>query len=502
MAERRVGLNTFSPRAHPHLYEINTYVWLEELSAQLGRQVLLRDVPDKEWDRLADLGFDFVYLMGVWKRSLVGRRSFRMDAKSFPGFDAALPGWATEDVAGSPYSIQDYSPDPRIGTIKDLSTVRGRLRSRGMGLILDFVPNHTGFDHEWISEFPDRYIQGTEADFHRDPSAFYLVEREDAPNLYIARGKDPYFTPWADVAQLNYFNPECRKAMIRILKDISRVCDGVRCDMAMLVTNEVFTRTWGRFVSAWPAPATEFWQEAIPEVPGLTWLAEVYWDMEWRMQQLGFSFAYDKRLYDRLKDSTPSDVRSHLGADIGYQSKLARFLENHDEPRSASVFSRSKLPAAAILLSTLPGMRFYHHGQFDGRKIFVPMPLGRARQEAPDQAVRAMYDQLLRLADADVFHTGEWKLLDVQSAGDDTSTDLIAYRWQLGDDTRVIVVNLGDRIAQGKVQQAQGGSSEDCVYRDLLNDNRYVWKRAEIGRDGLYVRLAPYGAHAFVVTGQ
>lgn len=498
--KRNQGSNKFSPRAHPHLYEINTWVWLEELSAQQGRRISLRDVPDKEWDRLADLGFDLLYLMGVWKRSREGRRMFRTDARSFAGLDAALPGWRTADVVGSPFSIQDYSPDPRIGTPTDLGMVRDKLRARGMGLILDFVPNHTGFDHAWVSEHPDRYIQGSQDDFRKDQSAFYLIERDDGQNFFVARGKDPYFAPWSDVAQLNYFNPECRKGMIGVLKTISQYCDGVRCDMAMLVTNEVFNRTWGHLLQPWPAPKTEFWQEAVVELPGFIWLAEVYWDMEWQMQLLGFHFTYDKRLYDRLKETNPAGVRAHLLADPGYQSKLARFLENHDEPRSASVFPRNKLPAAAILLATLPGMRFYHHGQFEGKKTFVPMPLARVREEAADQAVRAMYDQLLRLADAEVFHAGEWKLLEVQSAGDDTSRDLIAYRWQLAGETRLIVVNLGDRTAQGEIQEAEMGTSHNCIYRDLLDGNRYVHERAQIARDGLYVRLPPYGAHAFAVS--
>ena len=117
-------------------------------------------------------------------------------------------------MVGSPFSIQDYSPDPRIATAESLSEVHNQLRKRGMGLILDFVPNHTGFDHGWMAQHPDRYIQGSEDDFRRDPAAFYLLESEDDEHLFVARGRDPYFAPWSDVAQLNYFNPECREGMI------------------------------------------------------------------------------------------------------------------------------------------------------------------------------------------------------------------------------------------------------------------------------------------------
>jgi hypothetical protein len=192
-------------------------------------------------------------------------------------------------------------------------------------------------------------------------------------------------------------------------------------------------------------------------------------------------------------------VRAHLGADIHYQSKLARFLENHDEPRCAAVFPREKMTALATLFSTLPGMRFYHHGQLEGRKTFVPMPLGQAQPEISDQQIHEMYERLLRFTDADVFHTGEWKLLEVQPAGDDTFQDLIAYRWRQQSDNRLIVVNLAGRTAQGKVREVAPALSQNCLFCDSLNGSEYLRESADLVSHGLYVRLAPYQAHAFAI---
>ena len=496
---RRSSSSKFSYRSHPHLYEINTWVWVEELSSREGRHLNLQDVPEEEWDRLADLGFDLVYLMGIWHRSIIGRQLFRNDPKNFSAFDAALPNWSTADVVGSPFSIQDYIPDPRITTAEGLMAVHDQLRRRGMGLILDFVPNHTGFDHPWIADYPERYILGSEEDFRHDPAAFYLVERENDENLFIARGRDPYFAPWADVAQLNYFNADCRKGMMEVLKNIAQYCDGVRCDMAMLVTNEIFGRTWGSFLKSWPMPTTEFWVETIVAMPDFVWLAEVYWDMEWTMQQMGFQFTYDKRLYDRLREGSVGEVRAHLTADLGYQTKLARFLENHDEPRAAATFSREKIASVATLLSTLPGMRFYHHGQLSGAKTFVPMPLGRARSEKVDQQIRELYERCLRLSDQGIFHAGEWQLLEVRAAGDETFQGLIAYRWRFQTDSKLIVVNLRGQTAQGFVQQVLSttDTAEICLFCDLLDGKEYSWKRADLVTNGLYVKLEPYQAHAF-----
>jgi hypothetical protein len=127
------------------------------------------------------------------------------------------------------------------------------------------------------------------------------------------------------------------------------------------------------------------------------------------------------------------------------------------------------------------------------------MPLARARPEAADQQVQELYEQLLRFSGADVFHAGEWKLLEVQSAGDDTFQDLLAYCWRHQGDNRLVVVNLGDQTAQGRVREAAAGASHNCLFCDLLDGSQYSRDRADLDTNGLYVRLAPNQAHAFEV---
>ena len=492
--------SAFTARMHPHLYEINTWAWLEERSARAGKPVTLGAVPDEEWDKLHELGFDFVWLMGIWKRSAAGRRIFRTDVNSFALYDAALPGWTIDDVVGSPYSIQDYVPDPRLGTWSEIDAVRGKLRDRNMGLILDFVPNHTGPDHPWIQSHPEYYIQGTLADFRRNPEAFFLAELEHS-TLFIARGKDPYFPAWPDTAQLNYFNPSTRAAMRDTLKKVSAHCDGVRCDMAMLCLNEVFAKTWGPLIEDFKTPAEEFWPTAIAALPDFVWLAEVYWDLEWRMQQLGFNFTYDKRLYDRLRDGSPRDVRLHLKSDLSYQNRMARFLENHDEVRAAAAFGRERLPAIATIAATLPGLRFYQHGQLQGKKLHLPIQLGRAPNEAADLEVSKLYAKLLKISSHEVFHQQDWKLLDASANGDASYRNLVAYRWQSGQDVRLVVVNLGDTASQGRIYLgAPLDASRRYLFSDLLNDKDYEREGKDLAGNGLFVRLEPYRAHVFAIS--
>jgi hypothetical protein len=266
----------------------------------------------------------------------------------------------------------------------------------------------------------------------------------------------------------------------------------------MLALTEVFGSTWAPLVSG-TAPAAEFWADARAAVPDFVMIAEVYWDLEWRLQRLGFDFTYDKRLYDRLLHARPGDVRDHLRADAGYQRHSARFIENHDERRSATAFG-GRLRAAAVVMSTLPGLRFFHDGQFEGRRARVPVQLGVLPDEPVDSDLLEFYQRLLSIVDAPVFHDGEWRLCEI-GACDDTSPALVAWHWRLAGEERIVAVNLGDGVAHGHVRLPAGTWPTDTItFEDLLDGHHYPWPRAEIDARGLYVRLDTGGAHIFRVV--
>lgn len=490
----------FPLRPHPQHYEINTWAWLEKLSARAGHLMKLRDVPDPQWDALAELKFDAIWLMGVWRRSPESRRIALADPSNIPQYDRALPGWKAEDVIGSPYSVAEYLPDPRIGTWDELDGVREKLHARGMALFLDFVGNHTALDHPWTREHPDFYVQGTQTDFDSDPSLFYRVETAKQ-SLFLAHGKDPYFPPWPDTAQLNHFSLPMRVAQLATLRTIAEHCDGVRCDMAMLHLNDIFEKNWSRFLKGAAPPATEFWTEVRPAVPQLILLAEAYWGTERRLLDLGFSFAYDKGLYDAVRDIAISDVRARLKDNVAYQSHLTRFLENHDEARCATVFGAERLASAGTLMATLPGMRLYYQGELDGSKVHLPITLRMAAGEPPDPSTTAFFAKILRITGEDVFHRGAWNFLTLTPEGDAPSDGLIVFEWRSENSWKVIAVNLAAQPSQGRVHF--GGRSllaNEYVFYDELNDVRYIRAGDEVRGAGLFVRREGIQAHIFDVS--
>ncbi|MBA3641462.1 MAG: alpha-amylase family glycosyl hydrolase [Chloroflexota bacterium] len=481
-------------RRHPLLFELSAWPWLDRLSRKAGRLITLGNVPEDAWDAYAAQGFDVVYLMGVWQRSAIGRELARGLPDLRAEYDRVLPGWTPDDVPGSPYSISEYVPDERMGAWAGLDSARAALHSRGMQLMVDFVPNHTAFDHSWTRSHPERYVLASEEAMRQRPDAFRRVD-----SAIIACGRDPYFAPWTDVAQLNYFNPDTRTAMLDVLRTISTHADGVRCDMAMLVLNEVFERTWRPVLKGeWPALPAEFWPDATREVDELLYVAEAYWDLEWTLQRQGFDFTYDKRLLDRLREGGATEVRSHLQADPAFSERLARFIENHDESRSAAELG-NRLPAAATMVATLPGMRFFFDGQMDGARRRSPVQLGRWPDEPASLVTRELYHRLFELTRADVFHNGAWHLLRIVSAGNESHSHLIAWQWTLGAHRFVIVVNLGNGTSDGHVELSNLPAGSGLTFVDRLTGERYEWDRRNLEAMGLYVRLEAGQSHVLTM---
>jgi len=407
----------------PLLYQANIRLILNNLSEKLGRQATLDDFPDEELQELRRQGFDWLYLICLWETGQAeaklanGYESLRAEARQKLGADKRT-------LCGSCFAISGYNVPGIWGSREALLRFKERLNRMGLKLMLDFIPNHVGISHPWGRSHPEYFITPDAEKTHQKPEDFYHIP---GTSLIYAHGRDPYFPPWSDTLQLNYASPALQTAQQEELLKLSEVCDGLRCDMAMLALPEVFQRVWG-------LTAQPFWPEALAQVkawrPDFVFLAEVYWGLEKELQTQGFDYTYDKTLYDRLRDGPAVRVSDQLRAEQGFIQRQAHFLENHDEPRAATVFPHEKHLAAAVISFTLPGLRFFFDGQLQGHKQHIPMQFCHAPTEQGDPYVDAFYARLMGVV-KDISHQpGSFQLIEPHTLGNDqTFKNFLAFTW-------------------------------------------------------------------------
>lgn len=482
---------------YPLLYQINTRVWLTELSESLNKTATLDDIPDAELDRLVQMGYEWIWMLSVWQTGEAAKAVSRSNSGWMEEFQHTLPDLKPEDIEGSGFAITGYHVHSSLGGSAALTRLRERLRARGLKLMLDFVPNHMALDHPWLQEHPDYFVSGSEEDLARAPKNFVKVKSK-GQDIIKAYGRDPYFEGWPDTLQLDYSNPACQEAMLHELLSISDQCDGVRCDMAMLLLPDVFQRTWGR-------RPQDFWPVATQQVkekhPGFIFMAEVYWDLEWTLQQQGFDYTYDKKLYDRLKEGHGKPVREHFLAAPDYQIHSARFMENHDEPRAAATFLTEQSKAAAVITYFCPGLRFFHQGQLEGRRKRISPHLVRAPKEHVDQALFTFYTRLLEVLKEETFRDGNWQLLETVpvSDGNRSFENYLSFLWVgNGKPGFLVIVNYSSSQSQCFLRVPLPELiRRQCTLKDLFSGVVYERDGTELITNGLYLDEPGWRYYAF-----
>lgn len=481
-------------RKRPVIYEIHTWAWLADLRARYGHEFGLGDVPPQEWDALGALRMDAVWFMGVWQRSPLGVEISNANRALQIEFQRALADYTPQDNIGSAYCVRAYAVDERLGGAEGLARARRELAKRGMRLILDFVPNHVAPDHAWVARHPEFFVRGTRADLEQAPESFF--ERDE---IIFANGRDPNFPAWRDVLQLNAFHAGARAAAIETVNTLAAQCDGLRCDVAMLLLNRVFAATWR--ARAGDMPETEYWGDLIAAVkknfPDLLFIAEAYWDTEAELIANGFDYCYDKKLYDRLAHATGNAVLHQIRAAHAYQDHLVRFIENHDEPRAAKTFAPLQQRAAALATATLPGAKIFYEGQLDGRQIKTPVFLARRAAEAKEYELESFYRALLKALHADLFRVGEWSLCERSGWSDNTSFEnIVAWTWRSGNERALIVVNYSARRAQAMIQLTWD-DLRGQIWRlsDAMNGDVFLRDGNQLCESGLFVDLAAWRFH-------
>lgn len=475
------------------LYEFNIRTWCTERSRELGRQANLDDLSNDFLDHLAEDGFTWLYIVGIWKTGSRARSVALADQQLCNYLRSVMPEFSVNDICASPFSPMGYEVPAALGGEEALSRLRERIRSAGLSLMLDFVPNHIGIDHPWIVEHPEYCIRADEATLAAQPDSYVRI----GPHIF-AHGRDPFFAAWQDTLQLDYSNPAVHEAMIACASSIAARCDGLRCDMAMLLLPDVFNNTWQRSMQP-------FWRNCLDHVrskhPGTLFMAEVYWNREWELQQEGFDFTFDKRLYDRLVSGDAESIRAHLRASTEYQSHCLRFLENHEEQRAASRFAHPDHHRGALLLTGMvPGMLLCHHGQAEGRRLHASIQVCRLPPEEGSEAHRAAFKELRHLLSEPARHDGTWRLLEPFN---ESSNSLIGCLWTLPvHHSLLLVVNASWQPVSGALNLNEL-AKRDCQIQDCINGGPFtVLKSEDLTHEGFEISLQPWGAKAFRILPQ
>jgi glycosidase len=510
------------------LYEINTRTWKSVRDADgVHRLGGFNSLSVGDLKSIKASGFNSIWLMGIWD---IGGKVRSISKRYGP------------DFMGSPFAISDYRVSEELGTDKDFDALLERARLVGLKVIVDFVPNHMGLDSDWLNSHPEFFIHRlptpsemglTDAELekrnpgffvHRTPS--YPEGRRRVPRtILVAYGKDPYFYPWIDTAQLDYAEPALRRKMTEVLCDLARKVDGVRCDMAMLVLREQVKihrhpdMSWENFNRLMPE---EFWPEAIHAAkrvkPTFTFMAETYWSMEGYLQQLGFDYTYNKPLYEALCSSFQNGHAEGLLNFIRmlgneFLNRGVHFIENHDEERAMNALGEERQRAAAAVITTLPGVALIHQGQMEGKRERLPVQrVVPVHQEPMNNSLRSFYEGLLKKTTGRLFREGRLNVLY------SNNPSFITYSRIWDSQKALIIVNTSGHFQKGSVTLMPGlHLKTDASYelRDIYYDLKpaetkqkstvmptYHYTASHLINQGLYVELGPYDAHIFLIESQ
>lgn len=487
------------------LYEIQTRSWLYGLSQKYGKPIKLNTIPNEEFIAIAKMGVNVIWMMGVWQLGNYGIYFDRVLPQSRREIAQSLKDFQLADIIGSPYAVQSYIPNPDIAPNgeSDLAALRDQLHSLGLSLCLDFVPNHSAVDAPEVTLKQNLYVLAPTSDQTPYDPEKYL------PNG-VAMGKDPYFDPWKDTAQFNYFNQDTRSFCLNNLMTVAKYADWIRCDMAMLLLNDVFDQTWGNIVRSrgYNRPGSEFWSDAIRQLksrfPQVKLMAEVYWNKEKQMQQLGFDYTYDKEFYDQLREKNHDEIRGfiqNLARDPYYLEHSVHFLENHDEVRSMAAFGfEEKAKAAALMSLTLPGVRFYHHGEWEGLRTRMSIKARRPQNESVNDRMKKFYNTVTpAIFYNSAFQNGTWSYLWPNSESF-TSSNLFAWKWVSGNQKFLCIINFSGSQGQGNIilRDAQSPTGSDTyTITDILTGQNFDRSANEMRTRGLGVLLRGWEGQIF-----
>ncbi|MCG6141435.1 alpha-amylase [Leptospira mtsangambouensis] len=420
---------------------------------------------------------DEIWLMGVWKNSPKSQSIARSMPELQQGFQEAKHPLLPEDIYGSPYSIYSYTPDPLVSSNGNLTHVYELIHQWNKKLILDFVPNHMAIDSPLIESDPNLFLTASESVSTQNS---FLHPNG---NRYV-HGRDPYFDGWTDTIQWDFSNHSVEDKHIRILKEIAKQCDGVRCDMAMLLLPDVFERTHGK-------KSVYDWNRVIKTIkqdfPNFKFYAEAYWGMENRLIDLGFDAAYDKSIYDALKANHFPFVSESL-KENEKRTKI-RFLENHDEERAKLTFGDNSESYFCLLLAS-ECILLFHEGQNLGLTKKIPIQMIKTDSENVNPITEEFYKRALKItakrnSSSISFQPNykEWNGLPIFTKAIQTENQ-----------TELILWNETNREVSGWIPFQEGIQPRETL-TDLVTWVEFPQTKSD---EGIYFKLGPNQVQWFI----
>jgi glycosidase len=541
----------------------NTYVWLSQLSKKYQREIITLDqIPDEELDLLASRGFTGLWLIGLWERS---RASQRIKQRM-----------GQEDAVASAYSLHSYDIADDLGDWNALNNLRSRAWTRGIRLSADMVPNHMGIDSTWVTEHPDWFLSSSfspypsysfgsenlsnesrvgiylEDHYYDKTDASVVFQRRDFQTgdvRYIYHGNDGTSFPWNDTAQLDYTNPVVREAVIQVILHVARNFPVIRFDAAMTLAKKHIQRLWfpepgagGAIPSRSQYGMTkfefdekvpeEFWREVVDrvakEVPDTLLLAEAFWLMEgYFVRTLGMHRVYNSAFMHMLRDEDNAKYRLAIKNTLEFDPQILKryvnFMNNPDEKSAVEQFGNGdKYFGICTVLSTLPGLPMFGHGQVEGFAEKYGMEFRRAKwEETPNDGLIRGHEWRIfpllhrRYLFADV---EQFLLYDFYSPNGGVDEEVFAYSNRFNDERGLVIYHNKFADTRGWIKTSAAYIDKPsgktirrniaeglglphighAIFKDYVTQLEYIRSCKEIWDKGMYIELGAYQCHAFM----
>lgn len=541
----------------------STFVWLDQLSKKYHASINhLSQIPDSELEMLARQGFTGLWLIGLWTRSRASQRIKQINGNP--------------EAVASAYSLHDYEIAPELGGWESYQNLRDRAWKYGIRLASDMVPNHMGIDSTWVVNHPDWFIQSNNPPFPNysfhgtdlsDDSrvgifiedgywtksdaavVFKRVDKWSGETRYIYHGNDGTSMPWNDTAQLNYLIPEVREAVIQTILHVARSFPIIRFDAAMTLAKKHYQRLWfpqpgtggdipsraehaltkDHFDSVFPV---EFWREVVDrvakEVPNTLLLAEAFWMMEgYFVRTLGMHRVYNSAFMNMLKREDNANYRYLIKNTLEFNPQILKryvnFMNNPDEETAINQFGKDdKYFGVCMLMSTMPGLPMFGHGQFEGYSEKYGMEFKKAyKNETPDEWLIARHEREISpvLKKRYIFsEVDQFLLYDFYATDGYVNENVFAYSNMSGFECALVVYNNKYESTSGWIKSSVGfldgygnmtqrvvgqglnlhtDKSRFIIFKDHVSGLEFIRSNKDMWEKGLFVEVGGFKYHLF-----